>query len=156
MDNNLPVINKPHGHRRSILGKYQRSLMIIAIAEMILSGKLRSDIVDVIHNTYGYSINTIKDLLLEAQTYAAKQLTPEERELIKNQIIGVGQDILLKVDNDNFSRLKAGELLSKVLGFGKPEIAIQQNIYNNVDTSKWTDEECRAIVSITEKKKDVI
>ena len=59
-NNNLPVIQKK-AHRRSILSKYQRSLMIIAIAEMILSGKLRSDIVDVIHNTYGYSINTIKE-----------------------------------------------------------------------------------------------
>ena len=150
----LAIIKKP-AHRRSILTKYARELMIVNIAEMILQGKQRSDIINTIHNTYNYSINTCKDLICEGQTLAAQQFTPEELQLAKRQIKAISEEIMFSPEELSFVRLKAGELLGKITGAFKPEIAIQNNIYN-IDSKPMTDEELLALKAISQKKTDEV
>lgn len=123
----LPVIKK-QAHRRSILSKYERELMIIAIAEMILTSKPRSEIIDEVHVTYGYSINTIKDLLTEANVVAAKSFDPEHIKTVANIIDSLYAGIIGKPDEFVMWKLKAADQWAKLHGLYKPDSLIQVNI----------------------------
>lgn len=139
--------------RNSILTKYNRQLMIFAIAEMILKGKLRSDIVDYIHTTYNYSIKTINDLICEANNYAAKIFTEDERKLKLRQIAMLYEEIMFDDNEMSFSKLKAADQYSKLLKFYQPEVQINQNVNMNFD--KLTDSQLKAIGNIIcEQKND--
>jgi len=145
----LPVIRNK-GHRKSYLTKYNRHLMILAIAEMILQGKLRSDIVDTIHTEYGYAIETCKDLITEAQNYAAKVFTEEEKKLKLRQISQLYEDIMYSQEEVSFAKLKAADQYSKLLKFYNPEIAIQN--VTNVNFDKLDTQTLEQIGKIIEDK----
>jgi hypothetical protein len=152
--NNLPVVKKK-AHRRSVLSKYQRELMIIAVAEMILSGVSRSDIVDRVHVNYGYSVNTIKDIIVEAQTMAAKQFSPEEIKIVARKIDALYSRTLGDTEKSIMWKLKAADQWAKLHGLYKPDALIQININAELDKKlkEFTVEQLEDFDEIIEEHK---
>ena len=152
-NNNLPAVKYHPNGRKSKLTKYAREVMILEIAEMILKGTERSIIVDVLHKKYNYSLNTVNDLISEGNAKACTLFTPEEINLAKRQIKNVSEEIMFDQLGFGIARVKAAELLGKLMGLFKPEIAIQ-NITNNFDASKLSDEDLLTLKALSEKKQD--
>lgn len=138
--------------RNSVLTKYNRSLMIVKIAEMVLAGSKRSDVVDYIHSTYNYSIRTIDDLICEANNYAATVFTDDEKKLKLRQIATLYEDIMFDDNEMSFAKLKAADQLSKLLKFYNPDIAVV-NI-TNLNFSKLPLEALETISKFIPEKFD--
>lgn len=132
--------------RNSVLTKYNRQLMIFAVAEMILKGKLRSDIVEFIHTEYNYRIDTIKDIIVEANNYAAKIFTEDERKLKLRQIATLYEEIMFSDIEPSMFKLKAADQYSKLLKFYQPDVQLTQNI--NMSFDKLSDSQLKAIGNI--------
>ena len=105
--------------------------------------------------SYGYSQGTLKDLIVEATRLAAKKITRDEAELAKQQIKSLAETIMNDEDEFSMARIKAGELLGKLMKTFQPEIAIQNNISNNLDMSKFTPEQIRAILEPNNDDNDI-
>jgi hypothetical protein len=96
--------------------------------------------------SYGYSQGSLKDLIAEATKLAAKKITKDEAELAKLQIKTLAETIMNDEDEFSMSKIKAAELLGKLMKTFQPEVAIQNNVTNNLDMSKLTPEQLRMIM----------
>jgi hypothetical protein len=96
--------------------------------------------------SYGYSQGTLKDLIVEATRLAAKKITKDEAELAKQQIKELAEAIIGDPEEFGMTKIKAAELLGKLMKTFQPEVAIQNNVTNNLDMSKLTPEQLRMIM----------
>lgn len=124
---------------------FQREKMMNEVVTMLYKCTSRPKIEEHIL-TYGYSPSTLKDLIAEATHLAAKKITRDEAELAKQQIKDLAESIINDTEEFSMARIKAGELLGKLMRAFQPEIAIQNNTTNNLDMSKLTPEQIRAIL----------
>lgn len=127
------------------LAKLQRRKMINEVAVMILKNKKRDDIVNFIVDKYQYSPKTTNDLICEAQAFAARKFTDEEVDLAKRQIYDLTQEIMNDEDEIGLSKLRAAELLGKLMKAFQPDVAIQNNTMN-LNLSNLTTEELKQIL----------
>lgn len=116
--------------RKSNLTSLQRSNMIQEIGALILNSTPRMEIVKYIVETYGYSPKTTNDLISEGQKAIAKSFTNEELEVAKQQIKHLAEKIMSDDDEFSMGRIKAAELLMKIMKLSAPETAIQNNTIN--------------------------
>jgi len=142
--NNLPEKHKAKG-RPSVLSSIQRDIMMNEIVAMLYKCTPREKIEEYILSC-GYSRGSLKDLIAEATHLAAKKITTDEAELAKQQIKTLAETIMNDEDEFSMARIKAGELLGKLMRTFQPEVAIQNNVVNNLDMSKLTPEQLRIIM----------
>jgi len=128
--------------------KVQRDLVLLELAEMMLKGRPRSEMVDVLINKHNYSINTTGDLISDAMKVAAKQFSTEEIDLAKRQIKQLSEDIMFDKEEFSMSRLKAAELLAKLMRAFQPEVAIQNNTVNNLNFKDMSLQELKELLNV--------
>ena len=113
--------------KKLALTRFQRQRMITEVATLILRNKPRDEIVEYIMKKYHYARQTTNDIIVEAQHEAAKTFTSQEIEIAKRQIKTMAEDIMFDPDEISLSRLRAGELLGKLMKAFQPEVAVQNN-----------------------------
>lgn len=120
-----------------LLGK-KRELMLKDIGRMILKCRPRLEIEETLMTKYKYSWGTTADIICEAQRYVAKKFTDEEILIAKQQIKEMCESVMSDEDEISLSKLRAGELLGKLMKAFNPDIAIQNNTTNNINLSELT------------------
>jgi len=131
--------------RVSVVSSPVREKMMNEVVALLYKCTARSKIEEHILS-YGYSQGTLKDLIVEATRLAAKKITKDEAELAKLQIKTLAETIMNDEDEFSMARIKAGELLGKLMKTFQPEVAIQNNITNNLDMSHLSPEQLRMIM----------
>jgi len=146
MKENTVVKHIPKGSV-SIFSKTQREQMIDELIILLYKCTKRSEMEAKIIE-YGYSKGTVKDIMAEVQQKAAKKFTPEEIEVSKRQIKELSEDIMADKDEFSMARIKAAELLGKITKSFNPDVAVQNNIVNNLNLSELTTEEIQRILNV--------
>lgn len=134
--------------RVAVVTSTARDIMMNQVVALLYKCTSRQKIEEHILS-YGYSNATLKDLIAEATHLAAKKITKDEAELAKQQIKQLSETIMNDEDEFSMARIKAGELLGKLMRVFNPEIAIQQNTTNNLNFSELTPEQIKEIMEVT-------
>ena len=144
MNEQLELKHKATG-RKEVVSVVVREQMMNEIIAMLYKCTERQKIEEHVLS-YGYSRGSLKDLIAEATRKAAKKITKDESELAKQQIKTLAESIMNDDDEFSMSKIKAAELLGKLMRAFQPEVAIQNNISNTLDMSKLSPEQIRAIL----------
>lgn len=137
--------------KTNTLAKVSRIKMMNEIVQLILKCKPREYIVNVLVKKYKYSVSTTPDLIAEAQKLAAQKFTEDDVFIAKQQIKKLSEDIISDEEEFAMTRIKAAELLGKLMKAFESEI----NINNNVNTLNLSGLSTEQLKQILENKIDV-
>jgi hypothetical protein len=115
------------------------------LVKMIYKNKPRSEMIEKVLS-YGYSESTVANILFEAQHMAAQQFSDEDVVQAKNQIKLLTEEIMWDDDEFAIAKIKAAELLGKLMKVFNPDIAIQNNTTNNLNLSELTPEQLKSLL----------
>jgi len=99
---------------------------------------------------YGYSKGTIKDIMAEVQRKAAKKFTDEDIDIAKQQIKELSETIMSDIDEFSMARIKAAELLGKLMKAFNIDVAIQNNVVNNLNLSELTIDQIEKLLNASD------
>ena len=130
--------------KKSKLTKCERENMINELGVMILKCTPRPKLVEFLVEKYNYSPKTTNDLICEAQKSVAKSFTTEEVDIARAQIKALCEGIINDDDEIGLSKLRAGELLMKLMKINSPDIQVNNNTLLNL--SGYSIEELKQLL----------
>ena len=130
--------------RKSKLTKYAREDMINQLGVMILKCTPRPKLVEYLVEKYNYSPKTTADIICEAQKSVAKSFTTEEVDVARVQIKTLCENIIFDEDEIGLSKLRAGELLMKLMKLNNPDVQVNNN--TQINLSGYSVEELKQLL----------
>ena len=119
--------------------------MINQLGVMILKCTPRPKLVEYLVEKYNYSPKTTADIICEAQKSVAKSFTTEELDVARVQIKTLCENIIFDEDEIGLSKLRAGELLMKLMKLNNPDVQVNNN--TQINLSGYSVEELKQLLN---------